>query len=186
MRNANGYKRAGRIAMWAFPVLVLGTLAPTANAEVNIGVGVSIGTPPPAPVFVFENEPEVILVPRTRVYYVSHSDFDLFRYGRYWYINRGGWWYRARSYSGPFIYMEYAKVPVEIVRVPAKYHRHPLGGPPGKTGIHPTKGVSKSGYKANGSAKSWDSGKASKGKSKGSSNKGKDWDPPSNGKKKGK
>ena len=73
--------------------------------------------------------------------------------------------YRARSYSGPFVYLEYAKVPVEIVRVPGKYHRHPLGGPPGKTGIHPNKGVSKTGYKASTSRQDWDPPK--KGKSTG-------------------
>jgi hypothetical protein len=144
--------------------LLLGTLAPTSAANVNIGV--SIGSAPPPPVFVFEDEPEVILVPRSRVYYVGHSDFDLFRYGRYWYINRGGWWYRARSYSGPFAYLEYAKIPVEIVRVPGKYHRHPLGGPPGQTGIHPNKGVAKTGYKASVDRKDWDPPKQNKSKGK--------------------
>lgn len=112
---------------------------PAAHAS-SVDLHVRIGDAPPAPAFVFEDEPEVILVPSTRVYYVPGLEFDLFRYGRYWYINRGGWWYRARSYRGPFVYLEYGNVPSPIIRVPAKFHRHPLGGPPGQTGYHPNKG----------------------------------------------
>jgi len=106
--------------------------ATTAGANVMLNVGVHVGDPPPPPAFVIDSEPEVILVPSTRVYYVPQTDFDLYRYGRYWYINRGGWWYRAAGYRGPFGYIAYDRVPASILRVPPKYHRHPLGGPPGQ------------------------------------------------------
>lgn len=113
-------------------------LPATAAAEVSVRVGVNIGSPPPPPpAFVFEDEPAIVLIPRTRVYYVQGPEFDLFRYGRYWYINNGGWWYRAHNYRGPFVHLEYDKVPRTILRVPKKYHRHPLGGPPGLNKEHP-------------------------------------------------
>jgi len=109
------------------------TLATPAQATVMLNVGVHVGdSPPPPPAFVFDSEPEVILVPATRVYYVPQQDFDLYRYGRYWYINRGGWWYRSAGYRGPFGYIGYDRVPASILRVPPKYHRHPFAVPPGQ------------------------------------------------------
>src|SRR5215471_5746321 len=111
--------------------IVSGTLAPAARAGVMLNVGVNVGGPPPPPAYVFDSEPEVILVPSTRVYYVPQSDFDLYRYGRYWYINREGWWYRSAGYRGPFGYIGYDRVPASILRVPPKYHRHPFAVPPG-------------------------------------------------------
>lgn len=119
------------------------TLATPSHAGTSLNVDLHIGDAPPPPRFVFEDEPQVILVPSTRVYYVQEREFDLYRYGRYWYINRDGWWYRASTYRGPFGYIAYDRVPVSILRVPAKYHRHPLGGPPGqlkKMGVESSRG----------------------------------------------
>lgn len=100
------------------------------SADINLHVGDRR-----APVVVFDREPDVVLVPRTRVYYVSGLDYDLFRYGRHWYINDGGYWFRARHYRGPFVAVAYERVPRTIFSVPARYHRHPWhphGGPPGQ------------------------------------------------------
>lgn len=86
----------------------------------------SRGAPPPPPPVVFRREPEVILIPKTRVYFVPDQKYDLFRYGRHWYINNGGHWYRARAYTGPFTPLSYERVPATIVRLPEKYRRQPL------------------------------------------------------------
>jgi hypothetical protein len=112
-----------------------GALATTARANVmlNVGVGVHMGGPPPPPAYVFDSEPEVILVPSTRVYYVPETDFDLYRYGRFWYINRAGWWYRSAGYHGPFDYIGYDRVPASVINVPPKYRRNPLGPAAGRT-----------------------------------------------------
>ena len=112
------------------------SLAPGASAvtRVSADLNVHFGDRP-APVVVFEREPDVVLVPSSRVYYVGGLDYDLFRYGQYWYINDGGYWYRARNYRGPFGQIRYEVVPRQIVVVPERYHRHPmhpLGGPPGQ------------------------------------------------------
>jgi hypothetical protein len=120
------------MAVMAAAWVIAATTAGTAGAGVMLNVGVHVGDPPPPPAYVFDDEPEVILVPSTRVYYVPEQEFDLYRYGRYWYINRGGWWYRAQGYRGPFAYIDYDRVPSSVLRVPPKYHRHPLGGPPGQ------------------------------------------------------
>jgi hypothetical protein len=114
--------------------IALATVATPALAGVSADINLHVGDPP-APVVVFDREPDVVLVPNTRVYCVGGLDYDLFRYGQYWYINNGGYWYRARNYRGPFGEIRYESVPRPIMFVPARYHRHPmhpLGGPPGQ------------------------------------------------------
>jgi hypothetical protein len=115
----------------------LGAIAsPTpVRAGVSADINIRVGDRRPAPVVVFDREPDVVLVPRSRVYYVEHDNYDLYRYGRYWYINDGGFWFRASSYRGPFVSISVGRVPRSIVVVPARYRRHPAhphGGPPGQ------------------------------------------------------
>jgi len=75
----------------------------------------------------FSTEPEVVVVPGSTVYYYEAPQYDVFRYGRYWYVDRGGMWYRARSYQGPFTVVRVDYVPRAIMVVPASYHRHDNG-----------------------------------------------------------
>lgn len=115
--------------------LLVGLAIAPAHAQAGVSADVNIRIGRPAPMVVFEREPDVVLVPSTRVYYVGGLDYDLFRYGQYWYINDGGYWYRARNYRGPFAQIGFNYVPRSIVVVPGRYHRHPMhphGGPPGQ------------------------------------------------------
>ena len=131
--------RQSIVSLIAMGVLVLFGQIGRADAHVDVHIGVGI---PPPPAVVFEHEPEVVLVPRTHVYYVPSVDYDFYRYGGYWYINRGGYWYRGGSYRGPFVSIGFERVPHEIVVVPGKYHHHPFhpphphGGPPGQLKKH--------------------------------------------------
>jgi len=59
-------------------------------------------------------------------------DYDVFRYGVYWYVFNDGYWYRARTHRGPFAVVSARYVPTAIVNVPPRYWRHPHGGPPGQ------------------------------------------------------
>lgn len=108
---------------------------PAFPVHAGVDVNINLGVPAP-PRVLFEREPEVLLVPRSRVYYVpTVSEYDMYRFGPYWYVNRDGYWYRARKYGGPFTVIGYRYVPREIIVVPATYHHHPLhphGGPPGQ------------------------------------------------------
>lgn len=115
--------------------LLAGLVIVPTHAQAGVSADVNIRIGRPAPMVVFEREPDVVLVPSTRVYYVGGLDYDLFRYGQYWYINDGGYWYRARNYRGPFAQIGFKSVPRSIVVVPGRYHRHPMhphGGPPGQ------------------------------------------------------
>src|SRR5262245_10659179 len=49
---------------------------PAARAAA-VTLHVLVGDAPPPPAYVFDSEPEVIVVPQTRVYYVPERDFDL-------------------------------------------------------------------------------------------------------------
>jgi hypothetical protein len=126
--------RTGALALVAMGALFATSATWTpASARVSADINVHIGDRP-APVIVFDREPDVVLVPRSRVYYVDHDGYDLYRYGRYWYINDDGYWFRASSYRGPFLSIAVGRVPRSIVVVPARYRRHPVhphGGPPG-------------------------------------------------------
>jgi hypothetical protein len=76
----------------------------------------------------------MVVVPGSTVYVVNDArcDYDFFRYGVYWYIWNDGYWYRARSYRGPFAVVEARYVPNRIWNVPARHWKHhPHGGPPG-------------------------------------------------------
>lgn len=95
-----------------------------ANAHTDVSVDLHIGAPYHGPRLVFEDEPDVVVVPGTRVYYVRDYDYDLYRYGSYWYYNYDGGWYRARRYNGPFTYVGYRAVPHAVSYVPVRYRRH--------------------------------------------------------------
>ena len=75
-----------------------------------------------APRVFYTYEPRVELVPYTEdVYYVGGPDYDMFRYGDWWYVcNEEGAWFRAPSYRGPFVSVSFRGVPYEIVNVPPR------------------------------------------------------------------
>lgn len=108
-----------------------------ASAGTSVDIGVSIGNAPPPPVVVIREEPRVVVVPGSTVYVVRDTryrpDYDVFRYGVYWYIYNDSYWYRARSHRGPFRAIRNKYVPHAIMVVPARHwKRHPHGGPPGQ------------------------------------------------------
>ena len=111
---------------------VLGSLP--AYAGTSVDVRVRMGDAPPPPVVVVREEPRVVVVPGSTVYVVDDDRYehDCFRYGVYWYIYNDGYWYRARTYRGPFVTVGARYVPRAIITVPAKHWKHhPHGGPPG-------------------------------------------------------
>ena len=85
----------------------------TARVEVNVNIG-----PPP---IVVAEPPEVVLIPRTSVYYVPDPEVDVFFYNGYWWSPRGRHWYRARAYRGPWGIVERRRVPGPVFRVPRNY-----------------------------------------------------------------
>ena len=103
------------------------------SAGTNVSWNVSIGNAPPPPVIEIRHDPRLVVVPGSTVYVLEDDcDYDVFRYGVFWYVARDGYWYRARTYRGPFTVVSARYVPTAICNVPGKYWRHPHGGPPGQ------------------------------------------------------
>lgn len=116
-----------RLSVWIAcfgMTLALAGAASKASARTDISINLRVGDPYRGPRLVFEDEPDVVVVPGTRVYYVRDYDYDLYRYGSYWYYNYDDGWYRARRYNGPFVYVGYRSVPRAVAYVPVRYRRH--------------------------------------------------------------
>lgn len=121
-----------RLLWLVFAMLV--AIPSGALAGTSVGWSVTIGNAPPPPAIVFHREPRVVVVPGSTVYILEDDcDYDVFRYGVFWYVLNDGYWYRARTHRGPFAAVNARYVPNAISNVPAKYwRRHPHGGPPGQ------------------------------------------------------
>jgi len=106
-----------RLASLGAAVALLAAAAGPAPARAEVNVNVNIGPPP----VVVQEPPEVVVIPRTMVYFVPGVSVDLFFYRGWWWTPHGGRWYRARAYNGPWILVGPRHVPVEIVRLPRDY-----------------------------------------------------------------
>ena len=104
--------------------LALSSPTSSASARTSVSVDLHFGDRYRGPDVVFYDEPDVVVVPGTRVYYVPDYDYDVYRCGRYWYYNYDDGWYRSRSYRGPWIYVGYRSVPRQIGYMPYRYRRH--------------------------------------------------------------
>jgi hypothetical protein len=98
-------------------VMLLSGVPGSAQAGVDVGVSINIGPPP----IVVAEPPEVVMVPRSNVYFVPSVRFDVFFHDGYWWSPRGDGWYRSRAYNGPWRIIERRHVPGPVVRVPREY-----------------------------------------------------------------
>ena len=81
--------------------------------------------PPP----IVASEPgEMVMIPQTDAYYVPDFSFDIFFSQGYWWSPRGGSWYRAGSYSGPWQSVGRENVPNSVTAIPKDYRNVYKGG----------------------------------------------------------
>lgn len=97
-----------------------------AGVDVNVNLGIPVVVAPapvavaPRPVYV-EEPPEMVVIPRSNVYFAPGGNVDLFFYDNRWWNRRGDRWYRANSYNGPWGAVGPRHVPAPVYRVPADY-----------------------------------------------------------------
>lgn len=115
-------KRSFLLAACAALALLLAP-GPKASAA-SVSISLRIGDPYRGPRLAFASRPDIVVIPGTRVYYVDDYDYDLYRYGGYWYYYYEGGWYRSADYDGPFYFISYVSVPTSIRYVPTRYRHH--------------------------------------------------------------
>src|SRR5512138_1136132 len=96
-------KRLLMLAALLTPLLVTGY--PTPAKAADVGISLRIGDRYRGNNLYFDSRPQMVVVPGTRVYYVEDSDYDVYRYGGWYYAFDDGRWFRANSYRGPWIYV---------------------------------------------------------------------------------
>jgi hypothetical protein len=120
--------------------IVLGAVllqATPAASSLYYGFQIGISNAPPPPVVREVREPYCVRATDAMVYVVEDDRFrvdgDAFRYGQYWFVFTGGYWYRARTFRGPYVAMDVRRVPRAVLCVPrSMWWHHLLGGPPGQ------------------------------------------------------
>lgn len=112
-------------------VLALGVATPAlAGARTYFGFTIGLGNAPPPPRVVYYAPPPMDYDPDYGVYVVrgGYDGCDEFRYGPYFYVWNGDYWYRSRSYRGPFFAVDVRTVPRPVFYVPEeRWHRYPPG-----------------------------------------------------------
>lgn len=88
------------------------------DRDTYFGFRVDVTNAPSAPRVWFRGQPDAMYVPETGVYVVQDADYDMFRYGDYWYVANDGYWYRASDYRGPFVVISARSVPRAIYDTP--------------------------------------------------------------------
>ena len=112
-----------------FPVLAVlaltGFIVTAAPVHAGTNVNVNLGIPVPVvvapqPVYV-EQPPEMVVIPRSNVYFAPGVSVDIFFYDNRWWNRRGDRWYRGSGYNGPWVAVGPRYVPAHVYRVPADY-----------------------------------------------------------------
>ena len=96
----------------AFLLAVIAARLGFGSARADFDIDVHVAVPPP---------PAIVFPQRSPKWWSCHGracttrrkclEYDMYRYGRYWYVDHGGYWYRARNYAGPFTFVEYSRFP---------------------------------------------------------------------------
>ena len=107
-------------------------LAVPAFAETSFHVQLNLGNAPPPPFVHLSYRPHTVWMPEYQVAVVSDPRFDddCFEVGGFWYVYDNDYWYRSRSWRGPFVVVEDRYVPTTLARIPAhRWHHARWEGP---------------------------------------------------------
>jgi hypothetical protein len=111
----------GQRLVIALLVTAAAAYGPVVHAQVSVNINV---LPPPV---IFPAPPRVLVVPRTPVYYVPDTTYNVFVYDRHYYSFHEGAWFVAASHGGPWVYVPVDRVPRPVVAVPVRYYKVPPG-----------------------------------------------------------
>ena len=106
--------------------LAIAVAAPAfAETQTYFGFQIGIGNAPPPPRVEFVSRPRMLVEPETQVMVLNDDPgYDMFRYRSCYYVSDNGYWYRSRSYRGPFVVVDVRRVPRPVFEVPANRWHH--------------------------------------------------------------
>jgi hypothetical protein len=90
------------------------SLLPLAAARAQVAVRIQVALPAAPPL--------VVVKPGVQV--VENQDEEVFFSNGWYWVQRDGYWYRARNPRSAFVSVERRRVPVAIVRLPPGHYRH--------------------------------------------------------------
>ena len=111
----------GRSLVLALVIAGVALSAPAARAQVSVNINVS---PPPV---IFAAPPRVVVVPKTPVYYVPDTSYNVFVYEKHYYSFHEGAWFIANTHRGPWAFVPVERVPRPVIAVPVRYYKVPPG-----------------------------------------------------------
>jgi hypothetical protein len=113
-----------RFVYFAAAILLAALPFAAQPAKAAVSVSIQIGDHYRGASLAFHSEPRVIVVPGTQVFVTRNYDRDLYRFRNHWYFVENGFWYRSKTWRGPFRHVQFQAVPREIRRIPARYRQH--------------------------------------------------------------
>jgi len=115
-----------RLMMIAAALTVM-SLAQPLHAETQtwfgFHVGISGGSPSPPPI-AFRSEPHYVMVNDVYVVDDDRCGDDVFRTDNVYWRLRGGYWYRAANWRGPWVAVDVRRVPERVLVVPSRHWKH--------------------------------------------------------------
>ena len=105
-----------RIFLLLSTIILLGvTSAWSSDVRVGADIHIRLGDPAPAPYVV--SQPPLFLYPQDLGFYTAVGvPFGLFYVDNYYYAPRGGVWYGAPHYNGPWYYIKPGHLPPGLVK----------------------------------------------------------------------
>jgi hypothetical protein len=88
--------------------------SPTKDAQAEVNINVGINARPRT--FVIDHRPTFIELAKPGFSMAIGSPYDIVYYGNVYYVNDGGYWYRARDYRGPWVSVRERNLPRKIRR----------------------------------------------------------------------
>jgi len=114
-----------RVMMIAAALAVMSVAKPLhAETQTWFGFQVGISGGSPAPPVVFRSEPHAVMVNDVYVVDDPRCGDDMFRADNMYWRMRGGYWYRAVSWRGPWVAVDVRRVPERVLVVPARNWKH--------------------------------------------------------------
>jgi hypothetical protein len=110
-------------------LLLAAAFVPAARAGVDVNINIGL------PAVKVDDDPVMVFIPGTYIYFIAGHDADIFFYQGYWWRHHNGRWYRAGQHRGPWAFYKTGRVPPGLLRLPKDWRKLPPGHPSFKSSV---------------------------------------------------